>query len=182
MTVATIPFEMTVTEALAVLRTERTYQLLKWGVRQPDGAFAEMPKSEAEWALLIEHHLEIARTELATCAGIDAALDRLRRVGAIALAAIEVGCTNRPAAATCEGVAAYCADAHEAQGAAETVWILEARFAAGKLAVGAPTPAPLHVLADVVQCFRMCGAPVRVLPTVMYNRRDGQEVRPAEVP
>jgi hypothetical protein len=188
MTAVAMPLQMTKEQAMDVLRTERRYQLLKWGVRQPDGTFVEMPKSQCAWWLLVEHHLQLARAVLANNAGDDQALDRLRRVGAIALAALEVGSSDLRAADNRD----YCQDTLRrvdweltrddavAMPVAKAIWWLEASFAHAK-ANGMPV-ALGSVMQVVLQCFMYNDAPVRQLAEVMYNRRDGQKVHPQAVP
>lgn len=72
--------------------SEREYQLRRWGVRQEDGSFQEIPKSIEEYVLYMEDYLDEARTQLSRMAepqARTAALDTLRKVVTLGIACFE---------------------------------------------------------------------------------------------
>jgi hypothetical protein len=72
--------------------SERQYQIRRWGVRQADGSFTEVPKSIEEYVLYMEDYLHEARHQLSRLPepeARDVALDTLRKVVTLGIACFE---------------------------------------------------------------------------------------------
>lgn len=76
----------------AALETERQYQIKRWGVRQADGSFREVPHSVEDFVLYMEDYLHEARHQLSRLPepeARDVALDTLRKVVTMGIACFE---------------------------------------------------------------------------------------------
>lgn len=80
---------MTFQQILEAFASERLYQVRRWGIRQPDGTFQEVARSLSDWLVYIDHWLRRTQDTLSGAAGIDQALDSLRKVAALAWAFME---------------------------------------------------------------------------------------------
>lgn len=80
---------MTFDEVVEALRSERIYQLRRWGVRQPDGSMVEAEHGVADWLVYIQHYLTKAFREASEKDGNDDAMEMLRKVTAMSVAACE---------------------------------------------------------------------------------------------
>jgi len=78
---------MTPLEAiLDAFRSERQYQVRRWGCSQPDGTFQEVEHSLAEWLIYMDVWLRRTRHEMAGKSGSAPALEALRKVICLAWA------------------------------------------------------------------------------------------------
>jgi len=80
---------MSFEEAMAALKSERDYQLRRWGYRQADGSMKEAEHSVCDWLVYIQHYLDEAFRKASKEAGNEAAMDMLRKVTAMGVAACE---------------------------------------------------------------------------------------------
>lgn len=74
---------------LDAFRSERAYQLRRWGFRQPDGSMCEAPHSVADFILYMQDYYHEARHKATREAGIAASADALRKIVCLAIACLE---------------------------------------------------------------------------------------------
>jgi hypothetical protein len=74
---------------LDAFRTERAYQLRRWGCRQPDGTMVEAPHSVADFVLYMQDYYAEARHRASREAGIASSAEALRKVVCLGFASIE---------------------------------------------------------------------------------------------
>jgi hypothetical protein len=83
------------TEVYRRINQERAYQQKRWVDGKGEGDTSDEEKSIPEWVAYIEHHLDEAKLNLYHLHR-DAALDSIRKIAALAVAALEVhGCPER---------------------------------------------------------------------------------------
>jgi len=88
---------MSFDEVMAAIKTERQYQLMRWGYRQEDGSMEEAQHGVTDWLVYIQHYLNIAFEEAATKPGNEPAMEVLRKITAMGVAACEQnGVESRP--------------------------------------------------------------------------------------
>lgn len=73
----------------AAVGSERAYQVKRWGVRQADGTFKEVPKSITDFIVYMQHYMTETTKAATTRAGADSALVMLRKVVALGVACFE---------------------------------------------------------------------------------------------
>jgi len=79
----------TLNYVLHAFRTERHYQLHRWGTRQPDGSFTETPHSVADFIVYMQDYYEEARHRASRDAGLATSLESLRKVVCLGFACLE---------------------------------------------------------------------------------------------
>ena len=73
----------------AAIGSERAYQIKRWGDRQQDGSFKEVPKSVCDFITYMQHYMNEATKAATTEAGPYPALEVLRKVTALGVACFE---------------------------------------------------------------------------------------------
>ncbi len=73
----------------AAIESERAYQVKRWGVRQSDGSFEEVPKSVGEFITYMQHYMSEATKAATTETGAFPTLEQLRKVVALGVACFE---------------------------------------------------------------------------------------------
>jgi hypothetical protein len=74
---------------IEALRTERQYQLRRWGCRQPDGSMIEVPHSVADYVLYMQDYYHEARHHVSREDGIAGSLEALRKLVGLGIACLE---------------------------------------------------------------------------------------------
>jgi hypothetical protein len=80
---------MTFDEVMLALRSERTYQCRRWGVRQADGSMKEAEHSVEEWLVYIQDYLTEAIHHASREPGVEGAIETLRKVATMCVACFE---------------------------------------------------------------------------------------------
>ncbi len=76
-------------EVFGVLMRERTYQRLRWGVRQRDGSMVEQAHSVGDFLVYIQHYLNAAIRNMSMTSGSEAAMADVRKIAALCVACAE---------------------------------------------------------------------------------------------
>jgi hypothetical protein len=79
----------TLEAVIEAFRTERVYQLRRWGYRQPDGSMIEAPRSVADFVLYMQDYYEETRHKASREAGTASSAEALRKVVCLGFACIE---------------------------------------------------------------------------------------------
>lgn len=74
---------------MAALKTERQYQVRRWGVRQPDGTFQELPHSKEDFLLYMQDYLSEAIRQISRSGDEQPALETIRKVVTLGIACFE---------------------------------------------------------------------------------------------
>lgn len=74
---------------LDAFRSERAYQLRRWGCRQPDGSMSEALHSVADFILYMQDYYHEARHKATREAGTAASAEALRKIVCLAIACLE---------------------------------------------------------------------------------------------
>jgi hypothetical protein len=80
---------MTRAAVIEALKSERTYQVRRWGYRQSDGTLKEAPHDVFDFLCYIQHYNSLAIAEASTKPGNASALEMLRKVVTLAIAYYE---------------------------------------------------------------------------------------------
>lgn len=159
---------------IEALKSERAYQLKRWGYRQPDGTMKEAPHDLYDFLAYINYYIDKGIEAIATKPGNKDALDMFRKVVCLAIAAFET-----------RGIdpyhRVYTAYVHTKRDVGVAFYLLLARKHADAvlLSVGNPTDQvdmeiALQTIIDIgVACFEELGIQPRDLTNVI-NARDGQ--------
>jgi hypothetical protein len=76
-------------EVFKALATERGYQLLRWGVKQPDGSLKENEHSVCDFIVYMQDYLTLAISEATQHSGDKYSLEQLRKVATLLVACFE---------------------------------------------------------------------------------------------
>ncbi len=82
-------------DVTAALKSERDYQMRRWGVRQSDGTMQEAQHSVSDWLIYMEDYLAEARHNATREPGSTMALESLRKVVSLGIACF-MQCGIRP--------------------------------------------------------------------------------------
>lgn len=80
---------MTREQVFAAIESERAYQIKRWGVRQQNGSFEEVPKSVGEFITYMQHYMAKATRAITTEAEVFSAMEQLRKVVTLGVACCE---------------------------------------------------------------------------------------------
>lgn len=82
-------------DIIAALKSERDYQMRRWGVRQPDGTIQEAQHSVSDWLVYMDDYLTEAKHNATREPGSTMALESLRKVVSLGVACF-MQCGIRP--------------------------------------------------------------------------------------
>ena len=177
---------LALSDIFVALRTERAYQVRRWGRRQPDGSLMEARHTISDFVVyMLDYYIEL-QSDVTRLVELAPALDDLRKIVCLGLACLEQndhGDDDGEQAITLDDIF-------------ETVWgnrmvplslnpfftdyMLKIRMCLNDAAMYAEcfnTDAALVCIRDMIQagieCFELYGCPTRRIQEPLRNARDG---------
>jgi hypothetical protein len=166
-------------DVVTALRTERQYQLRRWGIRQEDGSMVEPKHSLADFLVYMQDYMNETLHAASRQPGTQPALTSLRKVVTLAIAALEQ--RGWDMAAIVAGILAKRTAAGAVlKNASQYLLRIQVvlRDAAYATAVYASSETTLDCLLDIIdlgcRCFEDYGIECRSVSDYVINGRDGK--------